>query len=370
LNLLDRYLLREWLKIFGLVLVATLGLLLLQAMYDEFSDLLEQQAKIADVVVYFAVTLPGFLAFVLPLALLLSLLYTLGHLHRNGEITAQRAAGLGLLRITRSLWVVGALLGVLVGWLNSSVVPWSVEESRSILQNLKFRHEARAEGAGAAGMRADVAFDNPRAGRMWFFNRYSQFGHRGYGVTVSELDSKRRETTRLLAREARPLPGGHGWTFLDGREIWLDPATGEITRTVAFTAQDEPAFNEDPALMFIFDLKPVDLSFYELERIITYFQVEANPKLTVYAVRYYGLLADTMVPLIVILLAVPFAVTGVRVNPAVGASKSLGLFALYFILVKTSYTCGGLGLVDPLWAALLPNLAMLALGGLFFARAR
>jgi lipopolysaccharide export system permease protein len=53
----------------------------------------------------------------------------------------------------------------------------------------------------------------------------------------------------------------------------------------------------------------------------------------------------------------------------VGASKSLGLFALYFALVKTSYTCGGLGLIEPLSAALLPNLAMLALGGFFFARA-
>ncbi len=370
MNLLDRYLLREWLKIFGLVLLATLGLLLLQAMYDEFADLLEQQAKIADVVMYFAVTLPGFLAFVLPLALLLSLLYTLGHLHRNGEITAQRAAGLGLLRITRPLWVVGALLGLLVGWLNASIVPWSVEESRAILQNLKFRHEAHAEGAGAAGVRADVAFDNPRAGRMWFFNRYSQFNQRGYGVTVSELDGRRRETTRLLAREARPLAGGQGWVFLDGREIWLDPETREVTRTLPFTEKTEPRFHEDPALMFIFDLKPADLSFYELERIITYFEVEANPKLTVYAVRYYGLLADAMVPLIVILLAAPFAVMGVRVNPAVGASKSLGLFALYFLLVKTSYACGGLGLVPPLWAALLPNLVMLALGGIVFARAR
>jgi lipopolysaccharide export system permease protein len=370
LNLLDRHLLREWLKIFGLVLVATLGLLLLQAMYDEFADLLEQQAKILDVLVYFAVTLPGFLAFVLPLALLLSLLYTLGQLHRNNEITAQRAAGLGLLRITRPLWVVGVLLGLLVGWLNASVVPWSVEESRSILQDLKFRHAARVEGAGSAGVRADVAFDNPRQGRMWFFNRYSELTNRGYGVTVSELDNHRHETTRLLAREAHRGPGGHGWVFFDGREIWLDPATGGVTRTLPFTEKDEPRFSEDPSLMFIFDLKPADLSFFELERIMTYFEVEANPKLTIYAVRYYGLLADTMVPLIVILLAVPFAVTGVRVNPAVGASKSLGLFALYFLLVKTSYTCGGLGLVDPLWAALLPNLVMLALGGIVFARAR
>ena len=41
LNLIDRYILREWLKIFTLVLGATLGLLLMQALYDDFRDLVE-----------------------------------------------------------------------------------------------------------------------------------------------------------------------------------------------------------------------------------------------------------------------------------------------------------------------------------------
>jgi lipopolysaccharide export system permease protein len=370
LNLLDRHLLREWLKIFGLLLVATLGLLLLQAAYDDLSGLIEQGAKVADVVVYFAVKLPGYLALVLPLALLLSLLYALGQMHRNGEITAQRAAGLGLLRITRPLWLAGALLCGLVGWLNASVVPWSVEEARTIKQGLEFRRETRRGGADRAGMREAVAFDNRRAGRMWFFNRFGAVTQRGFGVTVAELDSHRRETTRLMAREARPAPDGRGWVFRDGRELWFDPATGEVTRSVEFVEKQEKSFSEDPALMAAFDLPPEELSFRELERLIGYLAAEDSPKVAAYAVRYHGLLTDAMVPLIVILLAVPFAVSGVRVNPAVGVTKSIGLFALYYLLVKACYAVGAGGLTPPLWAALLPDIVMLALGGIFFARAR
>ena len=370
LNLVDRYILREWLKIFGLVLLATLGLLLMQALFDDFSDLLAQQAKILEVLDYFAVKMPAYFAVVLPLALLLSLLYALGQLHRNNEITALRAAGAGLFRITRVIWLAGLGLCAVVWYFNASLIPWSVEESRAILDSLHLRHQEKVLGAGQAGVRTSVTFDNPHAGRMWFFDRYSQVQNKGYGVTVVEYDRRHRETTRLLAREAWRNPKGAGWIFHDGREIWLDPDSREVVSTKAFAEQAEPFFGEDPALMFVFDLKPVDLSFTELERIIDHFTAEENPKVTIYLVRYYGLLADAMMPLIVIVLAVPFAVGGVRTNPAVGVSKSLGLFLLYFLLVKTCYALGGEDVLPPVWAALLPNLAMLGLGGWFFARVR
>ena len=69
-------------------------------------------------------------------------------------------------------------------------------------------------------------------------------------------------------------------------------------------------------------------------------------------------------------LAVPFAVSGVRVNPAVGVSKSLGLFVIYFLLVKASYALGGRDVIAPFYAALLPNAAMLSVGLWFFSRTR
>ncbi len=110
LNLIDRYILREWLKIFTLVLGATLGLLLMQALYDDFRDLVEDGASGADIGFYFLISMPMSFSVVLPLALLVSLLFSLGQLHRNNEIIAMRAAGIGLVRITRSLWVCAVLL--------------------------------------------------------------------------------------------------------------------------------------------------------------------------------------------------------------------------------------------------------------------
>ncbi len=370
MNTYDRHLLREWLTILGLVLAATIGLMLVQVLYDDFRTLRDLGARGVDMWMYFFVTMPSFLAVVLPLALLLSLLYVLGKLHRANEFTALRAAGVGLLRITAPLWLVGVLACGLSWWLNSTVVPWSVETSRELRNNLDFRRQARTMAADRIGAVDSVAFNNPRARRMWFFNRYSQVLHRGFGVTVSELDGRRREVTRLAATEAFPNPGGGGWTFKDGRELTFNPETGELLGTAPFAEKVVPGYHEDPKLMLLIDRRPVDLSFFELRQLIDYFESEESPKVTPYAVRYYSLIADTLGPLIVIAIAIPFAVTGVRVNPAVGVSKSFGLFFLYYVFTNIAASLATKQLIDPVLAAWLPNLGMILLAGWLFSKLR
>lgn len=370
MTLIDRHILREWFAILGLVLAATLGLLLMNSLYGDLEDLLEVEAGLGDILFFFAVKVPGFFAVVFPLVLLVSLLYTLGKLHYGNEITAMRAAGMGLFRITRSIWITGVFFCGLVWVLNATVVPWSVEESRRIVEGLQLRQELRSETASMAGQRTAVTFDNRLQGRMWFFNRYSPFSQRGAGVTVLELDGERREKTRILAREAWYDAGRGYWVFRDGREIWTEAATGEIVRTMRFAEKAVPHFRDDPALMTLFDVKPDHLSIFELRRLVRHYRMEDNPRASLYAMRYYLVMAETLGPLIIIAIAVPFAVAGVRVNPAVGVSKSLGLFVLYFLILKVATALGTREIVAPLWAALMPNLAMLGVGLVAFFRVR
>jgi len=367
---LDRHILGEWLKILGLVLTAAVGLLLMQEMYDDFRDLLDDGAGVIDIAVYYAVLMPSFLTVVLPLALLISLLYSLGQLHRNNEFTAMRAAGLSLFRLTRGIWVVGVLCCGLMWLFNSRVVPWSVEESRRIKDSLEYRHQARVAGVEHAGLVTSVTFDNRPERRLWYINRYNRFAQRAYGVTVSILDAQRRETTRYVAREADYHPATRTWTLREGWELRFDPGTGDMVRPIAFAERTFADFHEDPQLMLLIDRNPIDLSFRELRRLIDYLTIEGNPKVIKYAMRYYTLIADTLSCLVVIGFAIPFAVSGVRVSPVVGVSKSIGLFFVYYLLVSLANMIGGRGLLPAEVAAWLPNLVMVGVAGWLFARMR
>ncbi|MEJ1972411.1 MAG: LptF/LptG family permease [Lacunisphaera sp.] len=372
MNLFDRYLLAEWLKMLALLLAATMGVLLMAALYDNLRDLLQVGASLDDVLLYFATLMPSYLSVVLPLSLLLSLLFVLSKLHRNNELTAMRAAGLNIFATTRSLWLAGVGFCGLSLLLNAKVVPWSVEASRGLLDSFEFRAEAKQSGGAdeTLGLVSSVAFDNQRQNRMWFVNRYSRYTQKAYGVTVSELDHNRREKTRIMAREGEYDAVRHVWNFHDGREIWFDPDAGEVMRTVPFAEKTVLHFNEDPTLMLLIDRKPGNLSFNQLQRITDYFALENNPKIVPYEVRYYSVLCDTLGPLIIIAIAIPFAVSGVRVSPAVGVSKSIGLFMLYYLLSTMATMLGGRGYIEPMWAALLPNLAMIGLAAYSFGRMR
>ncbi len=370
LKILDRHILTEWLKILGLVLAAALGLLVMQQMYDDFGNLLDAGARAVDIVMYYTVLMPSFLTVVLPLAVLVSVLYSLGRLHRDNEFTAMRAAGLSVFRLTRGIWLVGILFSGVMWVCNTRLVPWSVEESRQIKESLEFREEARAGGGEHIGLVTSVGFDNRTDGRMWYINSYSRFAGRAFGVTVSVLDARRHETTRYLARQAQYNPATRSWTFFDGYEVKFDPATGEMQGLVPFTERTFPHFHEDPGLMLLIDRDPLDLSFRELHRLIVYLTAEGSPKVTRYAVRYYRLIADTFGCLIVIGIAIPFAVSGVRVSPAVSVTKSLGLFFVYYLLVSLAGMLAMRDILTPEAAAWMPNLAMAGLATWLIGRLR
>jgi lipopolysaccharide export system permease protein len=370
-NTFDRHLLREWLQILGLVLAATCGLLLVQVLYDDFQHLRDLGARGSMFWHYLVVRMPSFLSVVLPLALLVSLLYALGKLHRANELTAMRAAGVGFARLTAPIWVVGVLCCALSWWLNATVVPWSVEESRAMREALQFRHEsAKSLTPDRIGAVNSVAFDNPLGRRMWFFNRFSKHTQHGYGVTVSQLDAARRELTRITAYEAWYDSARNGWVFINGRDLTFAPETGENTSSTPFSEKFMASYHEQPELMLLIDRKPSSLSLRELRKLVDYLEIERSPKLAGYAVRYYGLIADVVGPLLVIAMAIPFAVTGVRVNPAVGVSKSIGLFFLYYIFANFATTLATRGIVEPVIAAWIPHGAMAALAVWLFARLR
>lgn len=370
MTLIDRYLLREWLAILGIVLAATLGLLVMHSMYDDLEELLRYGAGVGEVAAYVVVSIPGFLATVLPLCLLVSLLYTLGRLHHGNELTALRAAGVGLFRITRSLWVGGVFFCGVVWSLNTTLVPWSVEEARRMWETLQVREQLEGRSADQVGARWALTYENGVERRLWFINRYSKFTERAYGLTISERTSDGVEERRWLAREGWRADDGQGWVLRDGRELIFDSGTGEVVKTQAFDEVKIGRFDEDPELMQVYDAKPDSLSLFELNRVIAHHRETGSPKLRAYELRHASVLAEGLMPLVIIAFAIPFAVAGVRVNPAVGVSKAFGLFFVYFVAVRLGLVFGTRGGMDPVLAALLPHAALLLAGGWAWARVR
>ena len=370
MSTIDRYVLKEWLVGFVLTLGVIVGILILQNMYDSLPDLLDADASAGQIIFYYSLSLPTFLPAILPIAFLVSLLFSLGSLHRNNEIVAMRASGCGLFRISRSLWGAGLLLSGLLFYLTSSVVPKAVELSRTFYDNLGYASVENTEAADRKAMLYNLGFDNRKDGRLWFMNRFNERAWVGLGVNVHTGDSDGAELSRISAREAYFDDTSEHWVFIDGRELLLDAETGDPLRSLPFQEKIFEDFDEDPSLMLALHKKPNELSLFELNRIIETVPPEENPAVHAYEVRYFSLLAAPFSCLVVVGLAVPFAVSGVRSNPMIGISKCLGFFAVFYVLISIAAILGERQIIPTILAAWLPNLAMLGLALYLFRKAR
>jgi LPS export ABC transporter permease LptG len=369
MSAIDRYILGEWMKAFCLALGATLGLLVLEDLYDDLPDLLEDGANWAEVVRYYVFLTPSFLPAVIPISLMVSILFSLGNHHRNNEITAMRACGMSLWRISRTICLAGLVLAVGLFALNGKLVPQSIEAARIIRENLDytFALEEEKRDADEVGVVRNLTFFNHKEGRMWFINRFSEYTYRGYGIAVSVFDDHGVEITRLMANEG--YFDGENWVFLQGRETSFSVADGEPVRSLKFDEKAVAGFREKPRLMIALEKKPKDLSLFELREILDKLGGGADPRVNAYAVRYNGILANPFSVLIVVGLAVPFAATGVRVNPLIGVSKSIGLFFFYFLFATICTMMGEREVLSPLVAAWSPNAVMVICALYLYRRA-
>ncbi|MDX2109555.1 MAG: LptF/LptG family permease [Verrucomicrobiota bacterium] len=372
MNLVDRHIIREWLIAFALALGVILGILLLFDISDNLKDLIDFDAGAGGILRYYLTFTLTLIPAVLPIALMVSILFSLGVLHRNNEIIALRAAGLSLWRITRSLWLVGVALTLGLFYLNAHLVPWAVEETHAMMEQYSERHQATASTAAVALRSEPLSFYNDVAHRLWYINAYDKHTRKGLGVTVSQLDARQREITRIYANSASYDPLRQRWTFYNGREDGVDsdaedPAAIADTYSLDRFTVRTYAFSEDPVIMRTLEKRPKDLSFNELSTLLIQMPTDSVPQMRAYEVHYHRILANPVACLIVVGLAIPFAVAGVRTNPMVGICKAIALFALYYVVSSLSSLVGSRGLLPPALAAWVPNLLML-LTALYFSR--
>ena len=358
MKIVDRYVLWEWFKVFLASMGVTLGILLLHDMYNDLDNLIEYGAGIWRILFYYWLLIPSFIPVVLPVSLLISIIFTLGNFHKNNEITALRAAGMNDLRITRSLWFAGFALSGFLFWINADAVPASVEKSKTLFINLRHQKEMSESSEDAIIGKIDLlCFNNRKDSRIWFISKFGQAAKKAYGVEINIMDEEGREASKILAKEGVYDDVDQCWFFSGGQQIFFDEQ-GSPVRSVNFDKQYYREFTEDPLIMRLSMVKPKDLSLYELQRLLNASGLPDSEAMRPYAVRLASIWASSFACLIVVAIAIPFSIAGVRTNPMVGVSKTAGLFFTYFILDSVFSMLGGSGALPVTLAVWLPNLVM------------
>ena len=83
----------------------------------------------------------SYLVMILPFALYIAVLTTLGRMYKDNEVTALEACGIGIPRVTRTVAMVGLVMAIIVGVLSFYIAPLSEEAQYAIRDQAKVESE-------------------------------------------------------------------------------------------------------------------------------------------------------------------------------------------------------------------------------------
>ncbi len=138
--ILTRYLLKEFIKIFLIVLAALTLVYLSIHFLEKIRNFTEHNAAFVFVLRYFLYKFPKIIADVIPLSFLLATLFTVGKLSRNNEVIACMSAGVSVFKLTLPLLFLAAIASVILFYLNGTLIPKASRVAR-VIQNEKIENK-------------------------------------------------------------------------------------------------------------------------------------------------------------------------------------------------------------------------------------
>jgi lipopolysaccharide export system permease protein len=123
MNLLDRYLFRQFTKNLLLVLAALVAIYLVIDFFERIDDFVEARESLGLAVKYLLLKIPLIIEQLMPIIILLGGVIVLGLLNNNGEILALKGVGINTFRITIPITVTAAIFSILALALAEWIVP-------------------------------------------------------------------------------------------------------------------------------------------------------------------------------------------------------------------------------------------------------
>ncbi|MCU7959251.1 MAG: LPS export ABC transporter permease LptF [gamma proteobacterium symbiont of Bathyaustriella thionipta] len=175
--ILDRYLLSEVVKIF-------LAALLVAVLLMTTNGFVKLLAKVSDgsiapglIAQLLGFQMIRFLPPLIPLAWFFAMLFAIGRLYRDNEMTAIRACGLGTIRIFRGFVLPVLLLAGLTLWLTLWARPWSIQAQDELLNQ-------QQDMADLAGLVTGKFNESHRGNLVFYVEGVSQQGDRMKNIFV------------------------------------------------------------------------------------------------------------------------------------------------------------------------------------------
>lgn len=354
MRILDRYLVNSFFHALLYCLCLFLILFVVIDVFNNLDEFLKSGVHWKIIGSYYLYSVPLILVQVVPVAVLVAILFVLGGLSRNNELTAMKASGVSSFQILAPYLFIGAVISFGSFLVSEQVVPKTSIMSTSIMEGLIERGKKKMEERSIKNVTLFA-----KGNRMVFAREYELSTHTLYDVVLFEDDPHRMLQNKLTAKKA---------VYKDGKWIWYDTIQYEMTRRGEL--EGEPRFSTSTVVNL--EAKPSDflkessqIDFMNTRQLAEYMRhlSGASKKLAKkLSVDFHNKIAFPFASFIVILIGAPLAMRTDRGGTVKGIGTGAAVVLVYYGMSSIFLAFGKGGYLPPAVAAWFSNVFFAALG--------
>ena len=354
-QILDAYVIREWLFYFVVLLISFVGIYTVFDFFQLLGDIVRNRAGAALVLDYYRYLGPQVIYLMLPLTILVATLVNFSLLTKSNQIMAVKAAGVSLYRISLPVLAMAALLSAGMFVLGDQYLPETNQRQSA------YRNEIKGRPAQTS-FRPDVQWIFGESGRLYNYRFFDPDRNVFANLSVFEFNpSDFQLTRRVYARRAFWEPHIPGWVLEDG---WKrDLHSGKVTSFEPFAVTTFNELSEPPGYFKKEVRTSEQMSAVELRRYIQDLR-QSGFDVVPLSVQLNRKFSYPLIAFVVSLIAIPFAFTAGRKGALSGIAVSIGIAIVYWSVSSLFEAMGNLGQLPAAAAAWSPDV-LFGLGGVY-----
>jgi len=350
-RLLDRYVIRNFLQVYVYCIIGFLSIWLIFDISDNISTFIDEHFGFMLTVKYYATQVPEVFIILLPVALLLALLFSLGRMSRANEIVSMLTAGISIPRVLAPLIGVGLLTVAASLALNYSLAPHAEMAKKNFVAN------ARAHQYAVQGQ----IFRNRTDLRTWFIQSFRP-GHNLFNnVQVLQQDAHDNIVENYLSPRVIYHPENKTWELEDAKVVKYD-ASGNITNEQIYPSLKIEHWSETPFRLGSANERAEFLSFPELRDYLRFNSDFPIALLAPFRTHLHYRLALPWTCLVVVGIAAPLGIGYSRRGVLASVASAVILVFSMNFLTHLFLALGEGDRISPIIAAWTPNLIFAFIG--------
>jgi lipopolysaccharide export system permease protein len=324
-------------------------------------DLLVTKLVPVDIIArLFLYTLPPLFVLTTPMALLLAVIATYSRLAADQELTALKAAGCSLYRLSLPAFAIGIGAILFTAFNTIYGVPWAGQAFRDLVFDLT---RTRA----TIGIEERV-FNDDFHGLIFYANHVEEANGWMEGIFVVDTQDEKRPRI-ITARRGRVIPDEQqNVVHLDLQDGSTHVASRDKTggyQLLKFQNLDLALSVSDATTVASKDEDPRTMTIPGLIATIQERTARGQPTEEL-RVSFHQRFAAPLACLVFILLGTPLAARVRRSGKGISVGLTIVLAFIYYILMVFGQAMGKNGILPPFWASWLPNLVLGGLGVFLF----